>query len=128
MRTTLIAGALLLAVATPAPAAQQQMSAGEFLARAEPMLKKSKASLIFSGEARRLIKLFGKTAEDNRARLDADRAAGRPVTTCLPPKGKASVNTTELLSHIRSLSAQQRAQSFDAAFASLMAKKYPCRT
>ena len=127
----MLAGALLLGLAASAPAAAappHPISAGEFLKRAEPLLKKSKASLIFSGEARRLIKLLGKTAEDNRARLDADRAAGRPVTTCLPPKGKAAVNTTELMAHLRSLSPQQRAQSFDSAFASLMAKKYPCRS
>ena len=130
MRTALLAGALLLGLAAPAAAApaDPQMSAGEFLKRAEPLLKKSKASLIFSGEARRLIKLVGKTAEENRARLDADRSAGRAVATCLPPKGKASISTTELLSHIRALSPQQREQSFDSAFASLMAKKYPCRS
>ena len=124
-----MAAALLLGLAGPASAAQQQqMSAGEFLERAEPLLKKSKASLMFSGEARRLMKLLGETAQNNRARLDADRAAGRPVTTCLPPKGKASMNLNELLAHLRALTPAQRGQSFQSAFNSLTAKKYPCRT
>ena len=126
MRTYIIAGLLLAALAAPATASTT-VTAGDFLARAEPLLKKSKVSLMFSGDARKLIRLLGETADRNRTRLDADRAAGRPVTTCLPPKGKASVNTTELVAHLRALDPQQRAQSFESAFASLMAKKYPCR-
>jgi hypothetical protein len=70
---------------------------------------------------------FGQAAERNRARLDAERAAGRKSTTCLPPKGKAQVNATELLAHIRSMPPAQKGQSFDTAFASYIAKKYPCR-
>ena len=118
--------AILLAAA--APAAGQPISAGEFLTRAEPLLKKSKVTLLFSSEAKALMKILGETALRNRSRLDADRAAGKPVTTCLPPKGKASVKSTELLAHLRGLPAPQKAQSFDSAFASYTAKKYPCRS
>lgn len=116
-----------LAIATPVLAASQQMSAGEFLARAEPLLKKSKMSLVFSKQARRLMAVLGEAAQHNRARLDADRAAGRRVDTCLPEKGKAKVNANDLLAHIRAMPPAQKAQSFDAAFASYTARKYPCR-
>lgn len=116
-----------LAIATPAPAAPKQMSASEFLARAEPLLKKSKMSLVFSKEARRLMVTLGEAAQHNRSRLDADKAAGRKVDTCLPEKGKAKVNANDLLAHIRAMPPAQKAQSFDAAFASYTAKKYPCR-
>ena len=118
---------LLLAFAAPALAAEQQMTAGQFLQRAEPLLKKSKMALVFSSEARKLVGVLGQAAQNNRARLDADKAAGRRIDTCLPEKGKAKVNANDLLAHIRTMSPAQKAQSFDSAFASYTAKKYPCR-
>lgn len=129
MRMVILAAALALGVAAPAAAAAAaaQITAGEFLAKAEPLLKMSKASLIFSGDARRLMRTLGETAQKNRTRLEADRSAGRPMTTCLPPKGKAQIKAPELLAHLRALSPAQRAQSFDLAFAGYLAKKYPCR-
>jgi hypothetical protein len=126
MRIGFVLAAIALGVSAPATAAAQ-MSAGEFLAKAEPLMKKNKAALLFSGEARRLVRLLGDSAQKNRAQLDAARAAGRPVTTCLPPKGKAQINAAELLAHLRALTPAQRAQSFDLAFAGYTAKKYPCR-
>ena len=126
MKLRLAMAAVCVTLAAPAAAAPE-MSAGEFLNRAAPLLKKSKVSLVFSGEARKLMGTFGQAAERNRARLDAERAAGRKSTTCLPPKGKAEVNATELLAHIRALPPAQKAQSFDSAFASYIARKYPCR-
>ena len=126
MKFKLVIAAACLAAGAPALSAPQ-MTAGEFLKRAEPLLKKSKMSLIFSGEARKLIGTLGQTAERNRMQMDADRAAGRKPTACLPPKGKAKVDATELLAHIRAMPAAQKAQSFDSAFASYTARKYPCR-
>jgi hypothetical protein len=118
--------AMALALASPVLAAGQ-ITAGQFLARAEPLLKKNKMSLMFSGEARKLVGILGQAAQNNRTRLDAEKAAGRKVDTCLPEKGKAKVNANDLLAHIRSLPPAQKAQSFDAAFASYTATKYPCR-
>lgn len=117
---------VLLAVASPVLAAGE-LTAGQFLARAEPLLKKNKMSLMFSGEARKLVGILGRAAQNNRARLDADRVAGRKVDTCLPEKGKAKVNANDLLAHIRAMPPAQKAQSFDTAFASYTARKYPCR-
>lgn len=125
MRVNLVIAIALACVAAPALAAPE-MTAGEFLRRAEPMLRKSKAALVFSGEARKLMGTLGQAAERNRARLDSDKAAGRKLATCLPPKGKAKVNANELLAHIRAMPPAQKAQSFDSAFASFTAKKYPC--
>ena len=129
MKSSFPIATLLLAVAAAAPAhAQSQMSAGQFLAQAEPLLKKSKAALIFSSDARKLARMIGESAERNRAQHEAARKAGRKTTTCLPPKGTASVNSTELIQHLRDIPPAQRGQSFDQAFAGLMAKKYPCRS
>ena len=126
MKFRVVMAAACLAASATASAAPQ-MSAGEFLKRAEPLLKKSKMSLVFSGEARKLVGTLGQAAERHRAKLDADRIAGRTPSACLPAKGKAKVNATELLAHIRAMPPAQKAQSFDAAFASYTAKKYPCR-
>ena len=122
----IMVAAVLIGLAAPASAAPE-MTAGEFLARAEPLFKKSKVALAFSGEARKLMGTLGQAAQRNRARLEADRVAGRPLTTCLPPKGKAKVEAGALLAHIRAMSPAERAQSFESAFASYTAKKYPCR-
>jgi hypothetical protein len=119
--------AMTLAVSATAVAASPVMTAGQFLQRAEPLMKKSKVSLIFSSEARTLLRTVGEAAQRNRDRLDSDRAAGRSVGTCLPPKGKSEVNAEELLAYLRSLSPQQKAQSFETAFAGYTARKYPCR-
>jgi hypothetical protein len=123
MKLRIAAGALLLAIAAPGSA----MTAGEFLSRAEPLLKKSKVSLVFSGEARALLRELGAAADRTRTRLDADRAAGRPVAACLPPKGQAKVDATELLAHIRALPPAEKTKSFDQAFTGYVARKYPCR-
>ena len=124
MKVQLLAGSLLLVVSSPAFA----ISAGEFLNRAEPMMKKSKASLIFSREARFLLKELGGSAQRTRARLEADRSAGRPTSACIPPKGQAKIEAGQLLAYIRALPPAQKAQSLDQAFAGHMAQKYPCRS
>ena len=117
-------GALAASLAA-APSAS--LTAGDFLSRAEPLVKRSMVSLMFSSEARSLMRMIGEAAQQSRTKLDADRAAGKPVTTCLPPPGKANINSTELLAYIRSLSPQQRTQPFNVAFSGYVARKYPCR-
>jgi len=114
-------------IASALAASSPPMTAGQFLSRAEPLLKQSRMILLFSSDARFLMKVVGDAADHARARFEADRAAGRLVAACLPPKGKASVNSTELLAYIRSLPPADRAKSFDAAFAGYAARKYPCR-
>ena len=126
MRLFAAAGIAALAISSPAAAAQP-MSAAEFLSRAEPLMKKNKMALVFSGEARKLLRMVGEAAQKNRDRLAAERAAGRKGGTCLPPKGKAEVKADELLAYLRGLPAPQKAQSFDTAFAGYIARKYPCR-
>ena len=110
-----------------AGAAQAQpLTAGQFLARAEPLMHKSKVALLLSSEARELMRAIGDAGHALRLKLDADRAAGRKVTTCLPPGGKAKIDATELIAYLRALPAAERARSFDSAFAGHVARKYPC--
>ena len=119
-------GAVTLMASSASVAAQ--MSAGEFLRRGEPLMARNPATLVFSSEARQMARVLGSAAQNARERLDAERAAGRPVATCLPPKGKAKIDTRELIAYLRTLSPQQRSQSFDVAFAGYIARKYPCRS
>lgn len=61
-----------------------------------------------------------------RARIGADRAAGKAPHSCLP-EGETEITTDVLIVHLRSYAAPQRdAMGVDAAFAELMAKTYPC--
>ena len=91
-------------------------------------MQRSKAALILSQEARYLLKELGASAQRTRARLDADRLAGRPSATWVPPKGQAKVEVNEFLAYVRAPPPAQRTQSLDQAFAGHMAKKYPYRT
>ena len=116
-----------MALAAPVTAQQARpMTTAEFLARAEPLMKKSTVSLMFSAEAKRLMKEFGAAAEATRAAQDAAVAAGRKPATCLPPKGKAKVDSRELIAYLKNLPAAQKAQSFRAGFSNYAASKYPC--
>ena len=122
-----IAAALTIVLTAGAAAAAPQMTGGEFLARAEPLMAKSQISLLFSSEARRLMGIVRSSAQALRAQQDADRAAGRPLATCLPPKGQAEIGASELLGYMNALTPAQKAQSFDSAFRTFAARKYPCR-
>lgn len=120
---------LFIAALLAAPAAAQPappMTSAEFVARAEPMMKKSMVSLMFSGEAKRLMKELDAAARATRARQEADLAAGRKPAACLPAKGKAKVDARELIAHLKSLPPAQRALSLQVGFTSYAARKYPC--
>lgn len=103
-----------------------QMPAGEFLGRAEPLLKRSMASLLLSAEARGLARTIGRAADNHRTALEAERSAGRRVATCLPKKNKDSIVPQEFLTYLRKLSPQEKAQSLQRAVGGYMDRKYPC--
>ena len=115
----------VLALAAAALLAQQ-ITADQFLSKAAALSGRNRLSLMLSSDARDLMRLVGEAAQHTRATLDNERAAGRPVGTCLPAPGKASVDAAELVVFLRSLPAQERAQSFERAFGRYVARKYPC--
>ena len=123
MRSIALAAAVLLA--SPA-IAQQVMTSGEFVAKAEPLMKKSMVSLMFSSEAKKLMHELDTAAKATRARQEADLAAGRKPATCLPAKGKAKVDARELIAHLKALPPEEKARSLQAGFSSYAARKYPC--
>jgi len=60
-----------------------------------------------------------------KARIDADRRAGRKTTSCPPESG--SLSPDQWLAHLRSYPVSaRRSVSVYAAFDALMKKRYPC--
>lgn len=124
MRLTILIPAML--VFTGVARAAQPMTTADFVARAEPLMKKSMVSLMFSSEAKKLMTELDAAAKATRAKQDADVAAGRKPAACLPAKGKAKVDARELIAHLKALSPTEKARSLHAGFASYAARKYPC--
>ena len=60
-----------------------------------------------------------------KARIDADRRAGRKTTSCPPESG--SLSPDQWLAHLRSYPVSVRKSvSINTAFDALMKKRYPC--
>ncbi len=60
-----------------------------------------------------------------KARIDADRRAGRKTTSCPPESG--TLSPEQWLAHLRSYPAPVRKSvSINMAFDALMKKRYPC--
>lgn len=126
MRKTflLISPALLIATSVSA-SDPGEMSAAEFLARAEKLEKKGMLAA-FSGDLKTLKREAKAAGQSYRARIKADRAAGRQPHSC-PPEGEQSMSSNELLGHLRSYPEATRKEiTMKAAFADLMKKRYPC--
>lgn len=124
MRFTYI-GLALLAATAPAAAAPGDMDAQTFLTKAEKLQKKGAFALL-SGDMKVLRREAEGAAKTYRARIVADRKAGRTPHSC-PPQGKQSMGSDELLGHLRGYPASRRSSiSMKVAFADLMKKRYPC--
>ncbi len=115
-----------LLLATPALATPGEMSVATFLAKAEALRAKGPAAL-FSGDMK-VLKTEGEAAgAAYRARLAAERAAGKP-SSCPPPGGKARISSDQLLTHLRAYPAPARGgTTLKTAMAEYFIKTYPCR-
>lgn len=77
-------------------------------------------------EAKIVTEEIGETAKAYRTSVEADRASGKTPHSCLPTD-QVDLSTDILIPHLRQIDASERAQvSLAQAFASLMAKTYPC--
>ena len=117
---------LLAAVMLPTAllAAPGDMSVAAFLGKADA-LKAKGAMAMFSGDIK-VLKAEGKAAgEAYKARLNSERADGRP-SSCPPPGTK--IDSNELLGFLRTYPATTRPQvSMKQAMAEFFIRKYPCR-
>lgn len=79
-----------------------------------------------SPEADQLRVQMGAAGAALRARVAAEKAAGKPMLACLPAPGQASLNLGQIMSGIAALTPAQRAGPLNDAFALVLASIYPC--
>lgn len=114
----LLAGLLLCGMAPG------DMSVAAFLARSDAILRFGPLAMA-TPEASRLKGEVVATARRYKARIDAERRAGRRTTSCPPETG--TLTPEQWLAHLRSYPAnRRRAVSIYTAFDALMKKRYPC--
>ncbi|VAW03942.1 hypothetical protein MNBD_ALPHA04-413 [hydrothermal vent metagenome] len=119
--TLAVTAAPFLLAATPAAA---PMSAASFLAKAERLEKKGPLA-VFSKDLKLLKRELDTASKQYRSLIDRQKKTGQKPHSCPPEKG--SMDSDELIGHVRAIPAKQRAAiPFRSAFLSLMKKKYPC--
>jgi hypothetical protein len=117
--------ACALVAAGPAQAAPGDMSAAGFLAKYDALRAKGMAALL-SSDAKLLRSEATAAGQAVRAQRLADKAAGRPPTSC--PPGKVNLSAQQLVAHLKSYPAEQRPRiTLKRAIAEWMTRTYPCR-
>jgi len=118
------AGPALLAGILLCGMAPGEMSVAAFLARSDAVLRLGPLAMA-TPEASRLKGEVVAAAKRYKARIDAERRAGRKTTSCPPESG--TLTPEQWLAHLRSYPASRRPSvSIYAAFDALMKKHYPC--
>lgn len=114
----------LLAATLLCGMAPGDMSVAAFLARADSVMRLGPLAAA-TPEGLRLRNEVVAAGKRYKARIDADRKAGRPTTSCPPESG--TLTPEQWLAHLRSYPAKMRPRvSIAAAFDGLMRKRYPC--
>ncbi len=121
---SLCAAIVLCAVSPAALAAPGDMSVANFLTNANA-LKTMGMRAMFSSELKVVIAESKAAGQAYRARLAADRAAGRPPHSC--PPAKAKIKSDQVMAHLESYPVAQRPTiTMKMAMADMFAKNYPC--
>lgn len=114
----LLAAPLLVAMAPG------DMSVAAFLARADAIARLGPLALA-TPQGNQLKGEVVAAGKRYKARIDADRRAGRKTTSCPPESG--TLTPDQWLAHLRSYPAPARkAVTINTAFDALMKKRYPC--
>lgn len=109
-----------------AQAAPGDMAVSSFLEKAERLQKKGALALL-SSDFKALKSETESAAQAYRAKIRADKAAGRQPQSCPPPKGKVALNSKDWMAHLRSYPASRRSgTNLKVAFSDMMKKRYPC--
>ena len=124
MKRLILALFACLALAAPVLAAPGDMNVATFLAKADA-LKAKGVTAMFSSDLK-LLRTEGQGAGANyKARLNAERATGKP-SSC-PPKG-TKVDSDKLLAFLRTYPEPVRPRvSMKQAMADYFIRTYPCR-
>ncbi|MBA4752704.1 MAG: hypothetical protein H2055_10830 [Sphingopyxis sp.] len=114
----------LLAAPLLSAMAPGDMSVAAFLARAASLERLGPLALA-TPQGNQLKDEVVAAGRRYKARIDADRRAGRKTTSCPPESG--SLSPDQWLAHLRSYPVSaRRSVSVYAAFDALMKKRYPC--
>jgi hypothetical protein len=126
VRLRLAIAAPLLVLAPPvAIAAPGDMSVAAFLAKTDALKAKGMMAMM-SGDIGVLREEVSASGLAYRARLAADKTAGRPPRAC--PPAKIGMKSEQLLTHLRGYPAAQRPRiTIKAAMGDWIEKTYPCR-
>lgn len=119
----IVAGALALAQAEPA--ADAPMTLGQFLTHWEEA-QKTGLMIRMSPDARAATRAMQRGTTRYRQMLDADKAAGRPPRSCLPPPGQAELSSDDLIPKLKALPASDHAKPLDEALIPVLDSLYPC--
>lgn len=102
------------------------MSVGAFLTRATSLERLGPLALA-TPQGNQLKDEVVAAGKRYKARIEADRRAGRKTTSCPPESG--SLSPDQWLAHLRSYPvAVRKSVSINTAFDALMKKRYPCPT
>ncbi|HOB15393.1 MAG TPA: hypothetical protein PK680_08260 [Novosphingobium sp.] len=113
-----------ISLASPVLAAPGDMNVATFLAKADALKAKGAAAL-FSPDIKLLQAEGNAAGEHYKARLKAERAAGKP-SSC-PPQG-ARINSDQLLAFLRTYPEAARPRvSMKQAMADYFIRHFPCR-
>ena len=123
-RMLFIGGMMIFGLGVQPALASGDMSVATFLSKAEA-LKAKGLGAIGSPDIRLLRTQADAGGASYKARIEADRKAGREPHSC-PPK-KAKMDADQFLSHLRSYPAVERARTtITTAIFDVMKKRYPC--
>lgn len=115
---------VLLAAPVLCAMAPGDMSVAAFLARAASIERLGPLALA-TPQGHQLKGEVVAAGKRYKARIDAERRAGRKTTSCPPESG--SLTPDQWLSHLRSYPVAMRKKvSVYSAFDALMKKRYPC--
>lgn len=115
---------VLLAAPLLGAMAPGDMSVAAFLTRADSIARLGPLALA-TPQGNQLKGEVVAAGKRYKARIDADRRAGRKPTSCPPESG--TLTPDQWLAHLRSYPAPvRRTVSINAAFDALMKKRYPC--
>ena len=124
LRKALMIAVPLALISAPAFAAPGDMLASTFLEKADRLMGMGMRAM-FSGDVKVLMAEGKGAGEAYRARIAADRAAGRAPHSCAPARTRMS--SDQLLGHLRRYPAAQRQSiTMKQAMADYFAKTYPC--
>lgn len=124
MKRMILLAIAALGLATPVLAAPGDITVASAMAKADALRAQGPLALMSPDMA--LLRGEGKAAGDNyRARLRAERAAGRP-SSC--PPGEARVGTDEMIAYFKTWPAAKRQRTtLNQGVAEYFITKYPCR-